>query len=191
MNVMVDIETLGTKKESAILSIGAVAFDTHGIHHEFYTNISIKNNLINNRKIDGDTLNWWFSQSDDVIKSIIKEPCVNLCDALLNFRNWLEKMRFHTIWANGANFDIEILQNAYEQFNIDLPWKYKQICCMRAIRELGRIISLPYGQYKSENIFLAHNALEDATIQAQYVNLIFNKVISYQEQFNILDEAHN
>lgn len=56
MNIMVDLETLGTKPNSAILSIGAVAFDDQGLHDEFYCNVDLISSIACGYEIDADTV---------------------------------------------------------------------------------------------------------------------------------------
>ena len=63
MNLMFDIETLGTKRNSAVLSIGAVLFNQQAIISQFYVNIDLASNVQNARTIDSDTFYWWMAQS--------------------------------------------------------------------------------------------------------------------------------
>jgi DNA polymerase III epsilon subunit-like protein len=66
---MVDIETLGTKPSSTILSIGAVFFDieTGELGERFYMNIDPKQD----RSIDPSTVMWWMVQSSEARNSLV------------------------------------------------------------------------------------------------------------------------
>lgn len=169
MNVMVDIETLGADDNAVVLSIGAAAFNLRGIKDEFLVNIDIKDSIERNRVINGKTLEWWLKQEDAAIKSLfIPEPMTHV-SALFAFKEFINNKNADKIWANGVNFDIKILDNCYKSINSDLPWQYRQICCMRSIRDLGGAINFPYKAFKESHNTNIHNALEDAKCQALYV----------------------
>ena len=75
-HVMIDLETLGTKADSVIISIGAVKFDLDSEQMDdngFYASVSIDSNLERGRKIDEDTLLWWLQQSTDA-QAVFHEP---------------------------------------------------------------------------------------------------------------------
>ena len=61
-NLMIDLETLGTKPNSAILSIGAVYFDKDGLGEEFYANVDLQDSIDSGFDIDASTVYWWLSQ---------------------------------------------------------------------------------------------------------------------------------
>src|SRR5574343_1028461 len=65
-NIMFDIETLGTKSNSVILSIAAIEFDinTSKTNKEFYKIIDLEDSLsYKDFKIDASTLIWWINQT--------------------------------------------------------------------------------------------------------------------------------
>jgi hypothetical protein len=65
INVMVDIETLGTEPGCVVLSIGAVAFDKEmGFVEDFYEVINTVDSFSEGLTYDNDTLAWWKKQPE-------------------------------------------------------------------------------------------------------------------------------
>ena len=58
---MVDLETLATTPDAAILTIGACKFDPRGnnITDQYYERIDLDSQ---NRRIDENTIEWWSKQ---------------------------------------------------------------------------------------------------------------------------------
>lgn len=174
MNIMVDIETMGKAPDGAIVSIGAVEFDDKKVGNVFYKTISLQNNVAFLRKIDPSTVCWWLKQSDNVKNEVILEGdslpfCMDLFAKFVQ-ANLDRKGR---IWANGVSFDLEILRHCLrEDMRWDIPWKYGQECCMRSLRALEHLYPVKkWHEFKDE---AAHNALIDATRQAEYVLQFMN-----------------
>lgn len=167
-HIMIDMETLGTSASAVILSIGAVRFDltSQAVADEgFYSSISIESNLDNSRRIQEDTLKWWFSQ-DKEAQQVFFEPKDALNDALMDFIEWVGPDD-HTMWSNGADFDLPMLAHAYSQLQIAPPWKFWNSRCMRTYKNLpgAKDVQVPF-------VGVKHNALSDAFHQAQTVQAI-------------------
>lgn len=159
-NCMIDLETLSTRYDAGILSIGAVKFDHQGIQDKFYASVKLKSTVKHGLHISQDTLNWWAEQRGDVINSIF-ENADTLDNTLESFSEWYGKDSLET-WGNGADFDIVIMSTAYERVEKKVPWHYRKINCFRTMKGLidpdGGLVPP-----KNEN---AHNALADAEWQA-------------------------
>ena len=203
-NIMIDIETMGSEESAAILSIGAIIFnnqepivvDTNEcIEHKirdgevvyetatnkpyFYGKASLENNLNRGRTVSASTIEWWLQQDKKAIDEILQYKDASIKNLINDFHYWvLLNIKGDTkIWANGVNFDIKILENAFKQFNLSIPWGYGQICCMRSLRALEKHVPhfvqiKKWHEYKEEMGDSAHNALEDALTQAKYVQNI-------------------
>ena len=71
---MIDIETLATTPDAAILTVGAVKFNPFGDDRDkstrkaetFYKRIDLDSNIELGRTINEDTLRWWCDQSEDI-----------------------------------------------------------------------------------------------------------------------------
>lgn len=167
--VMIDLETYDTKPTAKIISIGAVLFDPEfnkiDLENTFYIELDTK--LQTARTESPDTVEWWNEQSDEARKALNGKK--SLAMGLLKLSKWLPKDC--KPWGNGATFDITILENAYDQLMIPIPWKFWNIRDMRTIKAL----------YESKfdltmNSGAAHNALDDAIKQTQAVNAMWSKL---------------
>lgn len=61
-NVMIDLETFGTRPGSVIVSIGAVEFSMDGIGEAYYRAIDVASSLLAGLTIDEITVKWWREQ---------------------------------------------------------------------------------------------------------------------------------
>lgn len=157
--VMIDLETLDTATTAAIVSIGAVRFSKDGVDNfdTFYR--AVNWSAAKPRSISRDTLAWWLVQPAEVQAALKDERAVPLPQALVEFRDWLGADA--EVWAGPANFDLSILQNAYEQFQLYTPWQFFNTRCYTTLRRMNPNIP----RVASD---VPHNALEDARAQAQH-----------------------
>lgn len=173
MNLMIDLETLGTDSNTVVLSIGAVLFDNQSIHSSFYSLVNPQEQLDKGRSITWSTLQWWLSQGEsakDVFLST-KEP---VKDTLLDFVDFIKKARLDVSpWGNGATFDISIMEDLFIKNGISVPWSFKNVRDLRTFKntckDLGIHENTPF-------IGVAHNAVDDATNQANYVIHMLDKM---------------
>ena len=167
-HLMVDIETLGTKADASILSIGACTFTIEdGILDTFEVNLKP-----DDRAIDGNTVRWWLKQSKEAQEKLFDPTPVTMTKARGDFQKFVIDSKAQYIWANGAMFDINILRNLY---NDHPPWRYGQEMCMRSIRVLGGAIGVDYGEWWRNASGVQHGALDDAIRQAKYVIAVFEQ----------------
>ncbi len=174
-NIMVDLETLGTTADAAIISIGAVRFDLESdkIDDEgFYASISIDSNTLYKRTISEDTLKWWMQQSKEA-QVVFSEPKTGLIGALLNLSEWIKKPKLANVymWSNGADFDLPMLAHAYAAADLELPWKFFNNRCFRTYKNLPGAKDIRGGKPG-----IKHNALADAIYQANTAQLIHAKL---------------
>lgn len=173
-HIMIDLETLGTRADSVILSLGAVKFDlTSGKIDDkgFYASISIDSNQELGRRIQEDTLLWWLKQ-EIAAQSVFHEDKTTLSQALEDFSDWVGNDD-HEVWSNGADFDIPMLAHAYAQIQMEAPWKFWASNCFRTYKKLPGAKALagavPFSGVK-------HNALADAFHQAQVAQAIYTGI---------------
>jgi hypothetical protein len=167
LDVMLDLETMGTSTDSAIVAIGAVEFDmsTCKTGSSFYQNIHLADSAKHGRKIDPATVLWWMSQPDEARRALMysAEPLLHVLD---KFDAWMEccaprdQVR---VWGNGPSFDNAILAATYASAGRKPPWKYVNDRCFRTICAMFPSIT------KDERQGTHHNALDDAKWQAEHV----------------------
>ncbi len=167
-HVMIDLETFGVTPQAPFVSIGACTFnpDTGNIGERFYRRIDW-NSAMEGRKIDPDTLSWWFNQSQ-AARDAINLPGEKMINVLEALALWLPKDC--QPWGNGSTFDISMLEDGYRQCGLVVPWKFWHVRDVRTIVEVGKLVfnhkDLPFEGVE-------HNALHDAIHQAKYVSLIW------------------
>ena len=167
MDIMVDLETMGTGPNAAIISIGAVKFTKEGIlDDKFYRVIDLGSSIHEGGEVDGDTILWWLQQSDEA-RAAFKESGVYLSDALREFYQWVPS-NVDGVWGNGASFDNTILSSAYRNMGIPTPWHFTQDRCFRTMKNLVPI------QIEREGVH--HNALADAEHQARHLIEIWKRL---------------
>lgn len=168
-HVMLDLETLGTAADAVILSIGAVKFNAKKINDAgFYSIVSVESNLALKRRVQEDTLAWWMKQSD-AARALFLQPGCTLQAALEDLADWIGNDDV-TVWSNGASFDIPILEHAYVQTGLTVPWKFWNTRCFRTVKSLPLAKSVP-----APTPAIAHHALHDAIAQARHLQAIWAK----------------
>ena len=163
---MLDLETMGTKSNSAIISIGAVEFNiqTGETGREFYRNISLQSCIDIGLKVDADTIMWWMEQSQAARKSLTEGEVISIQQALIDFKEFCNKE--YQIWGNSARFDLGLMQDAYNKANIDIPWDFRKERCVRTLVSFN-----PEIKNNLEFTGTAHNALADCYHQIKCCNL--------------------
>ena len=182
-DVMVDIETLGTRAGSVILSLGAVGFDRNTgqispLH--FHMSVSVASSLRLGATVDAQTVSWWRDQSVEAQAVIWRSLSGGdeLPDVLKAFAEWLQVQgqecelpvdaRHIKIWGNGSDFDNVLLAAACGQVGIPLPWNHFNNRCFRTLKDEHRHLE-PHRRG------VHHDALDDAIHQARWACAIFSE----------------
>lgn len=169
MDIMLDLESLGTRPDCAILTLGAVKFDPFtpdAFGDSLYFRIDVDEQLALGREIQQDTLNWWAKQADDVREEALgEEGRVSLETMYRDLNRFC--VGVENIWCQGPAFDIVILENIYRQQGWPTPWQFWQI---RDSRTLFGV----HGDPREKGKAGLHNALEDCISQAQGVQAIYH-----------------
>ena len=172
MDVMLDLETLSTRPEAVILTIGAVKFDPYSdkmdIENGLYMRVSVDEQTAMNRHVMEDTLNWWAKQDPEVMEEALgDEGRVSIDSMCSNLNRFL--VGVENIWCQGPCFDIVILENLYRQLVKPTPWQFWQI---RDSRTLFGV----HGDPREKGRAAAHNALMDCVYQAEGVQKVYNNL---------------
>jgi len=179
-DVMIDLETLATSPNSAVLTIGAVKFDpfnddiNNPTCEKLYLKIDIDscNELL--LEINDDTIEWWSKQSKEAQdEAFSAEGRIHIRDAF----NQLYKFCWGAkrIWSHGASFDTVICENIFRKLGKACPWNFWQVRCTRTLFDIGIDPKRPP--------VLKHHALEDAWNQVIGVQNVFHR-LSSSTQFN-------
>lgn len=173
LDVVIDIETLGTKQDAKIIGIGAVLVQGTKILGTkaplvFHEVISSRAGTNARRMASGSTVEFWSQQSPE-LQMLYRTGTMHLTEALQKLSRWMKHAQevyapngVIKPWGNGSVFDISILEHASNQCIIDMPWAFWDIRDLRtAIDESGLDKdTVPFSGIK-------HHALDDAFHEAQ------------------------
>lgn len=173
-HVMVDIETMGTGNNAAIMSIGACYFDpsTGKIGDTFHQEVNLVSSVNAGCELDASTVVWWMGQSDEARAKFKRNekarPLIVVVDNFMKFAGGFNNQ----VWGNGSTFDNIIIKNAAEKCDIPVSWKFWNDRDVRTIVEIGKAIGIdPKRDVPFDGV--AHDALDDAKHQAKYVSIIW------------------
>lgn len=168
---MIDLETLATSADAAILQIGIQAFDPRGDGVDpaqgVLIHVSGEASLNAGLRLDWNTVQWWLTLDDTARAGMV----AGQADALLLSEALKELVAFGQkhggwawahVWSNGAAFDIPILETAFRRCRRDIPWKYSKVLDVRTMKWLA-----PNVPKVTPDV--AHDALSDCRAQALYV----------------------
>lgn len=182
--VMLDLETTDKIPGAAIMSIGAVEFDTETgeLGREFYAEINLISCYAIGLHSGQETMDWWREQSEEakellhVIQQPVSDKVLHIITALLNFNEFLLSFEDKDIqvWGNGANFDNSILGAAYRAASahsadgIKPAWDFWNDRCYRTLKGIFKDVKVVReGTY--------HHALHDAKTQAKHAIAIWKE----------------
>lgn len=171
MDVMLDIETLGTCPDCVVLTLGAVKFNPYtqeDIIAGIYCRPDVDEQIAKGRIVRDDTLEWWTTQAEAVREEALgEEGRIPVTQMLQELNRFL--VGVNNIWAQGTVFDIGILEHLYKQYNMVPNWQYWQIADSRTLFKV-------HGDPRVKGKEGLHNALEDCVSQAQAVQQIYRKL---------------
>lgn len=171
---MIDLETLSLLPNAAIISIGAVKFDPFEgvITSSFYQNVDQSSSLLLGMHRDPKTLDWWAADERKEARSMLTTNAIDIALAVQRFVDWCGTDGIIP-WSKGAAFDLPILKSTI--FAIkgndpkEVPWKYRDESCYRTLARLYPGILPP-------RTGVSHNALDDATYQANHLMSILKSI---------------
>ncbi|TLX65101.1 3'-5' exoribonuclease [Stutzerimonas nosocomialis] len=164
---VLDLETLSTAPNAAIVAIGCVRVEHGKVVDEFYERVDLESARAQGGQVDTATLQWWLTQPDEARREISGElPGVHITAALAGLRAFmlhggLTEAR-PLVWGNGSSFDNVIVRSAFERAGIPEPWRFWND------RDLRTLLALR-GLTKRSVLFegTEHHALHDARHEAR------------------------
>lgn len=130
VDLIIDIETLGTEPGATILEIGAWS-GANGL------NLLIDPNS-HQGKIELGTMLWWATVPDKAAKENVfgeNEKRLTLEAAIDRLNQFIEEIEPDYFWGNSPDFDFGHLAYWYKHFNKKIPWKYYQLRDVRTIKD--------------------------------------------------------
>lgn len=161
-DVMIDIETLGTASDAAVLSIGMLEFDPYSgvMGAEQYHVLEVDSQLQAGASVTMGTIQWWITEAAAVFPHLDQSVVLRTPGVATSMVSSFCKERSR-IWAHGPHFDVAILNNLHRRMGgsndcISHHWK------VRDTRTLFEQAGVQPARVKGQH----HNALQDCRAQA-------------------------
>ena len=184
MNVVIDLETLSTEHDAAIVTLGAAFVANNKIVEVFYAGIPVSVAAEAGGDVSVDTLIWWLTKAGkDALLEATYDSAVSTLqlaadetDLLARFSMAVNKATLRhsdgvecCVWGNGSTFDITILESAYKRNGMTPPWAFWAVRDMRTIRAEVNSLSqmLGHGEIARPKPDRPHVALSDAKAEAE------------------------
>jgi hypothetical protein len=164
-HAMIDLETLSTRKDAAIVQLAAVSFDpdTGEIFGRYKTTVLPREG----EHVDVGTIAWWLQQ--DAAKALgaalVGPGCLPLAAALVELWAFFDAEKPEAVWSHGSSFDVAIVEHHCARLELAVPWTYKMP------RDTRTLYSLAPGGCPVVEVDAArkHDALYDCEVQIQQV----------------------
>lgn len=186
IDIITDIETLGTKTDSQIIQISAIAFDilTNKIIDNFNVCVDIGSNEPIN--VTGGTIKWWLKTNAGLLEDILNRPSVKTSVAIKMFVDWVNSLNGDGsevfLWGNGILFDNKMIQAQCELAGQEYPIFYRNDRDMRTIVELASI-KLGFNSTKEflrkfdNEKLIKHDAFDDCVYQSKVISFAWKTLI--------------
>lgn len=166
IDVVLDLETLGTGDNAAVASIGAAIVGGPSA----VWRIDINEAKANGGTVTQSTLDWWARQCPEAREELT--GALSTVDAVTGLAQWAEANgwdRNSTIWGKGPSFDCVILKNALQRAWVEPFWMFWQERCVRTVLQMvpeaGQIAF----------IGTPHRAEDDAAHEARQVDFALRR----------------
>lgn len=161
-DLMIDIETMGTGNNPAMIQIAGVFFDrkTGQTFDEFERCIDLDDCTDHGFETTESTKQWWLEQNPEVLKDILSrgDPVKKVMEKYSSFACHEDVF----VWSH-ATFDFVIVQHYLTRFKL----KYMPYRNARDIRTLVDLSGIDLDKYDWSK-GKTHNALDDCKFQIQY-----------------------
>lgn len=165
MDLMIDLETLSTSNNAAVVTMAAIKFDPHADYSKLTVD-QLPPNQVYYKRIDLDsclkiglitneqTIEWWGTQPKEAQDEAFGDngDRISIDEAMRE----LNKFSFgiKKPWSHGSCFDLMIIEEICKRLELGIRWKFYDIRDTRTIFDLGVDPKMP----KADK----HHALHDA-----------------------------
>lgn len=206
MELMIDIESLGTVAGAPVVTIGAVLFDPYKNDSSqllLDRSLSIRVDLADSIKYSkigdnpedaGKTIRWWFEQSDAAIKALVIGETVSMQEALIKLSRYCHERgtfvnkeffaglsdlpKTNRYWAKDPDFDMRLLQHYYDHSALKGAKQPWDFWSCRSVRTV-QDLAWPEGGIDRPDFEVpgvAHDARWDAITQAMTVQAAMHRL---------------
>ena len=181
INIALDLETLSTQEDAAIIQIGCCipAFDTYllpfHIKQTFEATIRYEDCISSEFHKCTQTMAWWEKQSSEAKLNVFSGQD-SYTEAFDKFCVWIRSIQDTgydvAVWGNGSDFDNRILSYALDSMGYHNVWSFRN---NRDLRTLKAIFPCEITEDPTE---IKHTALGDARYEARLMNTIRNVYVA-------------
>lgn len=189
LELMMDVESLGTAMGAPVVTIGATLFDPYScdsgealMARSMLVRIDLSDAIKYADGVDGGTLRWWFEQQDEAIKALVGNDAVSVQEALTKLSRFCNERgafvdneffdglsslpKACQFWAKDPDFDMRLMQHYYDHPGLEgkMPWKFWECCSVRTVQRLAW--PNPDDRPTFDVPGVAHDARWDAVTQA-------------------------
>ena len=165
----IDLETIDTRPQSTVLSLGAVKFnplDDSEPHSEMYFKISIDDQDRLGRTASDDTIEWWGKQDPKIMEEAFdQEGAITVEEALSKINKFV--VGVDILWGQGYGFDYTIIEDMYRSLGKPIPYNFWQVRDSRTLFSVCK--EDPRKKIQSD----LHNALADAYYQSKAIQMAY------------------
>lgn len=170
-DLMVDIETLGTRPHAPILSMAFVMFDDKKNGGHMNRRLRWEGQMNRGRKVDPGTLAFWMEQprgiADRWLKTDLNTP---LRDEHVLHQFWHFVNQADRVWAFSPSFDLVMLTEYSHELNVPVPRNsYRK---QRDVRTISDFLTQDEWPAAREG---AHDPLVDCEFQIDVVRSFWKK----------------
>jgi DNA polymerase III epsilon subunit-like protein len=183
-HLVLDCETLSTRKDAAVIEIGAVAlYEVPGLDRYFNVLIKPSSYAGTESVFARDAATAAFQ---DKTNPGFLEECETLGrsfqEAFMLFNCWVasyaDQLEVH-MWSHGKDFDFPIMENLAEQCGEKPAYAYGKVHCLRDLVWLN-----PKQRIQRPADSVAHRALHDAIFEAKQLHAVVESNSWYQRLFS-------
>jgi len=176
LHLMLDLETMSTKPNAAVVAIGARLFDLRngvGKGFEVFIDPSLATQF---GETDIDTMNWWHKQP---AYELVFNGKTHPADAVHRFLQFVGEHQPETVWANSPSFDIVIMRHLCQQVQLKFPFHYRDERDFRTMKALAKDLNVDLeGCWQG---LTPHSPLDDATAEAMAMHRTIAAMFSKPE----------
>lgn len=201
IDIMTDLETLGTNTNSTVFQFSACSFDieTFQIYDVFNEIVDLSKLKQNQTVIDPDTVAWWLKEDRFLFAKLISDPdAKSLEDVIELFGLWINKQSEVSeavhLWGNGATFDNVMIKYQFNLVGKEYPINFRLERDMRTIVDMASY-KLGISVKEFQNAFIEkelqkHNAFDDVLYQINVLCVAWDVVrLNSQSEYINIEEV--
>lgn len=180
INIVLDLETLSTQENAAIIQIGCCVPVFDRVHLPPFTPPDFEVTIAYEDALSAEifhkskeTMEWW-EQQDKITRMEVFSGQESYCTALDALQEWFKSVRQFgsdvAIFGNGPEFDNNILAYTISAMNYPDMWDFRNNHSMRTMKRLFPVAKLEHELALGER---KHTALGDARFEARQLDMMY------------------